>query len=269
LNDIDSDQIKKIQNFRQEVADLGALYWDYNDVDSFDDIIETHLTKVLIDLVSDSKSREKSAPSGGAEVVIGPGVTEENFQDEDTGLLDYLETFQGANVRAIQIMESLTACFVRFSEDIRNAADEMNSHNLSGSVDTKETKRILLEAASSMDRLTKNAEPLFVDLKKETPNIFSAFNGMIQLAAGHDAYKENDWRAAKDGVVFLKIRFEANIEIVQRLVGTMTSLPRLTKDFNASRRRAVNVLERHISDLREFCKIADASVDTLEALASV
>lgn len=259
---IDGEQIIKVQAFKREIASLGIYYSDYNGVDSFDDMIEVHLSRVFHDFVGGMGS--VSVLSAKSEKILSDKASHSAL-DDDNGLLDYLVVVQEASSQIFDVTQKISASFEKFTNETEQNAAEINRYDPT-TLDAREAKKLIAKAAASMERLRIDATPLFSQLKGITTELLGGFSGIIVLSADAADIKKEDVVRASQGISSLKDAFRTNVETINVLIDTISTMPRLTKDFNASRRKTVDMLKEHVQSFVEFCEIAETSIEALSKL---
>ena len=63
-DEVELEQKRKVLTFKEELADKGALYWEYNGADEFERVVRGHLTQVVRQWEPESKVPSHPESSG-------------------------------------------------------------------------------------------------------------------------------------------------------------------------------------------------------------
>ncbi len=250
---LDPSQLAKINEFRSTLGEEGGLYWSFNSVDDFENLIRLHLIRHV-----------QSFPSKQSTVTLLPPPpessteteeirdTEPTVPEDEPGFLDLVEQFEDEFEVVNEICERITAATVEIGEKMEARTAE-NKQFASGpdSANRKAAKRLIAKAAADMDQYVHRMEaevPLF------SHNLNLGMNTLIQIAAVAVDFKFEDdvLGQIKESLVAIRGFREATTAVGGSLTDfreSVASLPRMTTRLNRSKRAMVNVLQRLIDEL--------------------
>ena len=263
LSLINTDELIKINKFKESLGPRGTLYWSYKSTDEFLQLLRTHLAKEVqywkkrLELIEISPSQiintshlaELPSPEENA-TTEKTTLTYEVDIEEDLGFLDLIE------IREEQFAK-LNNSLARMGEYAGNIGKTMN------------------EQTEFIDNHTKSGKPLAVHLAKKSANTvadeFSQFvartNAEIPLLS--DAFKKGinaivkisetyatdfDNSSNKDIISTLEqidnfIKSES--ETLKGITGfrsSIAALPGMTKEFKKAKRLTLETMDRLIEE---------------------
>jgi hypothetical protein len=244
---LDPDQLSKVNEFRNSLGDEGGLYWTFTDINQFEKLIRLHLTRQ----VQAWKSRLVSGSTTDTEDST-PGKTSSITEDdEDDGILDLMEVFQGRFAELTEITQRITTATEEIGTKMQERTAEMNAlaRDAKGNANPKEAKRLITKAASDMEQFTARIDaelPLFNDA------MHTGMNSLIK-AATLSVDLDNDPQDVQDGLEAartLRNTLTTSRESIAGFQESVVALPRMTTTLNRAKRGAVNALDRLLTELK-------------------
>jgi hypothetical protein len=83
--DIDTEQLQKINQFKEQLKNAGVYYWDYSSIKEFEGLLKVQISKSARELINDLNIQKPDA------IAISPDDKVEN--DGELGLFDLVERF--------------------------------------------------------------------------------------------------------------------------------------------------------------------------------
>jgi hypothetical protein len=229
------------------LGDEGGLYWTFTDINQFEKLIRLHLTRQ----VQAWKSRLVSGSTTDTEDST-PGKTSSITEDdEDDGILDLMEVFQGRFAELTEITQRITTATEEIGTKMQERTAEMNAlaRDAKGNANPKEAKRLITKAASDMEQFTARIDaelPLFNDA------MHTGMNSLIK-AATLSVDLDNDPQDVQDGLEAartLRNTLTTSRESIAGFQESVVALPRMTTTLNRAKRGAVNALDRLLTELK-------------------
>lgn len=257
---IDTDQLSKIQAFRAELPEIGALYANFSDDSGFENALRANLSAVARKFVG-----HKIAPNQPA-----GGHLQAADQEHDFGILDYMESYQARMSDMTSTMHSITDATERIGDDFRRRTSEVGAFMQSESRgDIKAAKRLVKRAAEDMNAYGRNLAsqvPLLSIARDE------AFTSLTKALALYGEFDETDPDQINEVNTSLT-GFGAALRIARKgLAGfrlTIASMPRMTSDLNHAKKhllRELDDMDAEVERTENACASVKASVDRMLAM---
>jgi len=259
-NKIDTDQLSKIQAFRAELPEIGALYANFSDDSGFENALRANLSAVARKFIDHKITPNQ--PAGGH--------LQAADQEHDFGILDYMESYQARMSDMTSTMHSETDATERIGDDFRRRTSEVGAFMQSESRgDIKAAKRLVKRAAEDMNAYGRNLAcqvPLLSIARDE------AFTSLTKALALYGEFDETDPDQINEVNTSLT-GFGAALRIARKgLVGfrlTIASMPRMTSDLNRAKKhllRELDDMDAEVERTENACASVKASVDRMLAM---
>jgi hypothetical protein len=266
---IDPSQLSKVLAFRKALGEEGVLYWTFDSLDQFCNLARVQLTRVVQSWLA--QNRLPSPSTVAAPISIVPSTPNQgnlvsaDSVDEESGLLDLLETATDSMSRIQEISSHIAETVSSFGERI-----EHRTVALKGLVATEPTylqsvKRISGSAAEDLDDFTARTN-------FETPLFLEAMHTCMD-ALSRAATVSLDFRNSEDNLrttVTTVVAVRASLATTQGQIRAFRDIismtPRLTTKFNRSKRHAVEALDALLAafvQCDQACQKTEQAITTL------
>lgn len=247
---LDTEQMTRVNDFRNHLGSEGALYWNFVGIQEFEKLVRLHLTRQIqtftsIRTIEPSPQIENSDPS----------IQREVYEDvaDDVGMFDLEDIIEDRFTELTDIANRISLATEELGNKIRSQTSKIEAlpKDEKGNVDRKSVKQNLSRTASEMDIFTSRVSAEMPLFNAAMDSGMNAFIQTIQLLSDF-TIDENAIKEAKSSILAMSsLRSElttaqhAQIEFRDSIVG----VPRMTSTFNKSKRLAVAALERFIDEL--------------------
>jgi hypothetical protein len=233
---LDPSQLTSINAFRDSLGKEGVLYWKFNSTEQFGQFVRLHLTRQV------QAWKKKWDEQPGVTLPAAPPrqsieKSDSSSEEDDIGILDYIERFEERTAELVAIAERLSKATEYLGLKINGRTEDMNSlpRDAQGNVNRKDAKKYISKAASDMENYTKRVDaelPLF----KEAMN--TGVNSLIRalsMSVDHETQVEKS-KEGLDAIVNLRSVLSGSKQHLVVFRGTVASVPRMTTELNRAKR---------------------------------
>lgn len=248
FNKIDTESINSIRKFRIELGEKGLLYWEYNSVEEFQKLLRIQLTRKIQEIKQSNK--------------VVPVVVEKEeivSKEEELGLLDYVEIGEESFDDIEEIVDRMTAAINWIGDRFVERTEEINKQtSLNTNLGTKAKKRLINKASDDMNLFNKRLSveiPLFSEIYKKGIDSFSnALKISVDIKADEIEDIENTIESLDSFIEAILGSSDTCVEFKN----SMTEFPRMTKEFNQSKRVSADLLNQLISEFDSAVNLGKA-----------
>ena len=271
LNLIDINQISKIQKFKKSLGEKGGLYWEYDHINDFKDLVRNRLNLLLPNLSQGSllmsiKPKDNVKPPTDSQIeqlsseLDGNITTIEDDEIEEVGYLDVVVEVQD-NFSVITDVANRVATYLHEvnSEMGKNTMKINRINNLSDHNRMIEIKRLIDKTADSMLLFvaqTKLELPLF---REAITKGFSAFSDAYVFISSSSIHNEEEINILEEQREQLRESIVNGIESFSGLKTAIIEVPGMTTKLNKARREQVKIINRLISEYELSLSLLDDS----------
>ena len=258
ITNIDTDQLKSLNEFKASLAGQGGLYSTFKDQSSFEASLRTHLSSIAHQIHSSAGpvSVDSNLPNR-------PSPPDDSLElEDDLVFLDYAELHSESS-------KGMTDC-------IDLMANLLNSH---GEHTRKQTKRIQ-ESLASPERARA-----LVNLQANDMN--SLADDLEPTISRHAKYREISFDSLSKAVSLhvqmggppaelatlknsLKSLVQTMLDAKASTLGTKhatISIPRLTKDLNRGKKRLASALDHIIDEIERTISTTENVIESIERIS--
>jgi hypothetical protein len=250
---LDPDQLRQIHEFRRELGQLGGLYWKFNTLEEFQNLVRVHLSRVAQEWAQTFGGSAGIASAGdGPATPSSPPSTdaERENEEEEEGLLDLVEQANDAFAKLMELSERMTTAIRELGERIAQRTEEFQElHPERGSYDVKSAKRISARAAADLTEYSARTEldiPIFADALAAA---MASLGRAATVSMEFDRPNVSDLRDLLGQSRSLRDTLAETNRNLGSFRDSIAGTPRVTSDFNRAKRRALSTMA---SLLREF-----------------
>ena len=250
-------EIIKVQYFRDSLAKRGVLYHDFDDDEdlkntllaSFGLLFARHIVEGSSHAGLWNRPQPGVEPDGSAletTPVSQEGPPEDPELDAEPGLFDHDDSAIDRFSRAQEEIEAIGNIIGQLGEVLPRYTKEMSDLNAAG--DIAKARKVIRSVAGEID----SCAVLLEERDHSVPQLVSgAFSDIMNLVELREAYSTDlgslDDRHKMAGVAsnLASSIEEANLSFMQMKDGLL-SMPRMTKELNAAKRRLLSILNKII-----------------------
>ncbi len=267
---MDFDQLQKIQKLKERLGEKGGLYWTFDSTEDFESLLRGHLSKIAQKWSSRSRINLTQEPENTSEAGENEKSHKEVFLDEDEeyGLLDYLEIYEDRMFDMNAALSSMTEATEKIGRQFTRGAEEINSLNDGhGQADTKQARKIIKLSSDDMESYSEIIESQIKITSKSREKAFDALSKALSVYVDFKgAVDANNLSDLEDSLESMKDAANGTIEGISGFRETLSNLPRLTIQLNKSKRRAVKALD---DVLEEVETTAQSAINVLRIISEL
>lgn len=253
---IDTEQIAKVNDFKNRLGDEGSLYWKFVGLREFERLVRIHLTRQIQRWTSATRDSfiesEHDYPSS---------ETEPQENHDDIGILDLADIFEDRFAELTDITERITTASEDLTTKMQSETEELNNlpRDSSGNADRKTVKKYIVRAAAGMDQFSSRLEaelPLYNDAMNSGLN---AFMKTVEISSEMDNDEDAIESAEESLAAIRNLResLRSGKDSQDTFRQSIVDLPRMTSVLNKSKRRAVSAMDRFIAEFETGIKLLD------------
>nr|WP_315201776.1 hypothetical protein [uncultured Albidiferax sp.] len=264
---IDTDQLVKLQNFKQRLKTEGILHWEFADIDQFEKLVTLHFTRH----VQSWRHAQQRVPT----IFTGPldppkmghsSTTQQDevISDEDDGLLDLIEIFEERIAEVTNIVTRLNDAQNELSNKTIQSTAELHAlHSTPEGATAKQVRRLIAKVADEMIQFTARTEaeiPLF------RTAINSSMAALIKAATLSAAFDSEHTQTARTAALPLLTSLPAARESMIGFRVATVALPRITKELNQAKRKQVSAVDSLIVEFESAESLVTEAISVMDAL---
>jgi hypothetical protein len=260
---MDPEQLRQIQNFWTGLGTLGGLYWKFNTVEEFQNLVRVHLSRVVQDWEHTTVGTPSTAPPSQEPPTPGApasGVVDREQEDEE-GLLDLIDQANDAFTKLTELVGRMTAAIEEIGEKMAQRTQEIQDlHPERGSYDVKAAKRIAARAAADLTEYAARTEidvPIFADT---LATAMASLGRAASISMEFDRRNTGDLEGLLGNAQSLRHSLTQSAAHLQSFRESIAGMPRVTSALNKAKRTALSTMA---ALLREF-EIGTSHVSELE-----
>lgn len=227
MNEINSFQLAKIENFKSSIGEKNVFYWEFDTIENLKGFLRLHIPKRISQLL---QSQEKPKDTSIIENNI-PQV------DEELGLLDYSEQFESLIADSVNALTKIGEATEWIGEELSTKAGQIERIN-----QTKSPNKIVVR--DLLKRTAKLIENYTGRIRTEIPIFYSSFEDGIKAGtrliniSDDFASSENiaDLEETKDSILNLRKIMPNSLAQMESFYQSVESLPRIQKEINIAKR---------------------------------
>lgn len=265
-------QLQKIQELKDNLKCKGTLYWTFDSTDDFESQLRVHLSKVAQKWSKKflNKNAEQTIETTKAGIENEIKIEEPIDDDNDYGLLDYLEIYEERMLDLTGAYEDISAATERVGKQFNIRTEEINSlmaHE--NQPDVKKRKKVVKFASDDMERYAKIINEKIKISKKSRTDAFEALSKALSFhvdLAGEDDI-ENICELEK-GLIGMKEALKVTNDAISSFQKVVSELPELTMHINKSKRKVKKGLDEVIEEIKSTINSSQNILDVIEDLKS-
>lgn len=255
---MDTQQLTKIQEFKGKIASkYGGLYHEFENVEEFRTKVRIHLSKLMQDWPKDrlysnagptAASAEPDIRSAGDPLANLAALTDD---DLDEGLIELSERSSGAMEALVGTVENISDATYELSNRFEQRTDEVNQLMADGSrPDIKTAKRVSNKMARDVENYVRKLSVEIPEFQKHSSRAMDAF-GKIAIISNTDLEIDSDDAVAARGQIKeYQNTVSSTSDNLRVFRDQISSMPRMTSEFNRARKRATAILDDFLVQLR-------------------
>ncbi len=254
---IEPDQLGKVQQFRKSISPT-ALYGSFVTPEDLGRLVRIHLNRRMIaraatklrrvsetpETLPQSRADVRSSRIAAGEASAGTLSEEDTGEEPEEGLLDLVEGGSG-NIQSVAgVLGRMTDTMNEFSDHLVKARKDIERATSGDRPDYKRAKKALNTLADHMRNIASQFE---ADISLFRGYFDQGMNAYVKMTRVTMDFGEKAIEATEENrgaTVRLVRSSQSAAEMVAGLRNSTEALPRLTTEFNRSKKRLLSVLAR-------------------------
>ncbi|MEN9908973.1 MAG: hypothetical protein RLZZ540_2122 [Bacteroidota bacterium] len=253
MNEIDTEQIKKIQDFKTEIGkNKNVLYFEYNNISELSQFLRIHIPMRINNLKENTSTLTTKIETISHEETIVPEIIEEEF-----GLIDYQIMMQEYMNESNQSLNRISDATSWIGEQFNKKTTEIGSIIASGNQsDLKIIQDFFIRTAKVMDDYANKIEPeipIFFDNFEKT---IDSMSNLYNITHKDLTVSKEELQSTNNSISFLTTGIISAIDGMTSFLSSIEGFPRMSKEFNKSKSNVAQKLEDLLSKLKTSYSIA-------------
>lgn len=245
-DNIDPDQLKQVKEFRNSLSEKGVLYSTFTGGEEFSQLMRLHLSKQAYDFLKVNEVVNKSNNTPIAST-LPPGFHLEKAIElpEDEGFFDLIEITETSFQRATEVMKHNIDALKKLTAGTQLSALEIESAGGDDKAKFAAYKRISNRQADNMADFVARMRPETPILDNSLSKALDAYGRIMSLLPdfGSNAKNYSQLKDALSTAANLKTVMITAKESAERFRSSIAALPRVTTQFNRSKRDLLSLLD--------------------------
>lgn len=243
---LNTEQLSKVNAFRNSLGSEGTLYWKFTKLEGFEKLIRLHLTRQVQAWKNRTKATAQTNKAGSLE------EPEPSPSDDDEGILDLIDVFEDRFAELVEIAARIANATEEIGQKMTGRTAEIAAlpRDPQGNANRKDAKRLIAKAASDMEHYTSRIEaelPLFRDAMNTGMDSFvKAATMSVDLTTSGEDFEQA--KEGLNGIITVREALETSKKSMSEFRETVAALPRMTTELNRAKRGVTNMLDSLIAE---------------------
>ncbi len=261
---IDPDQLARVQHFRSSLGDEGGLYWNFGEIDKFEELVRLHLTRQLQEL---SDRAQGEAVSGSAAQIDSAVAGSEAV--EELGLIDYLDLVDDNFSSLVEITDRISNETTTLGQQMKERTKEITAaiaQAPQGQISRRDARTLTGGAAGDMTNYATRIRtelPLFDDLLHKGAE---AAARAALMAAGTGPEGKNQVIATKQQLATLRDTLDTACDGMVSFQDSVQGMPRMTAVLNKAKRETASVIQQVHDSMASGRRVLTEAIRALDSL---
>ena len=241
LDEIDFEQLQKVQKFKKRLIDDNIYFKSYKRLDELAQLLRMHIPirlDSLLEIIPNESIEEKELVEDSILNEAIQEINEEVYSEDDWGLLEYREEFDSLIAEYISSIGRVTKAMETIGKRTETKTRQLISLQANPNSGTTQYRNLFRGLAKYMDDYTNS-------LEGETTICFPAFskamNAALQLLNLSIVEEDglNELIEQRESVSNLYGAMEGSIQSMIDFLRPIQELPKLTTELNKARKRLI------------------------------
>lgn len=245
-DNIDPDQLKQVKEFRNSLSEKGVLYSTFTGGEEFSQLMRLHLSKQAYDFLKLNEVVNKSNNTPIASTLPPGSHIDKSIElPEDEGFFDLIEITETSFQRATEVMKHNIDALKKLTAGTQLSALEIESVSGDDKAKFAAYKRISNRQADNMADFVARMRPETPILDNSLSKALDAYGRIMSLLPdfGSNTKNYSQLKNALSTAANLKTVMVTAKESAERFQSSIAALPRVTTQFNRSKRDLLNILD--------------------------
>jgi hypothetical protein len=223
--DADPEQLRRVQEFKKRVSNLGGLYREFSDGSGFKDLLRAHLTAVLVDL---HKKQGQTTP-----LAIVTGATDKTPDDQLPGFLDLIEDGTTALNQVTAAVEGMGTIMTNSTAEVVKQSERFKEVSALGDLQT------MRKCVSSISKNMLETARAIGDRRRDYGTAsrigFESLSTAISLAKGFSSGGIGDINSFANTISGTMGMLESFVATIYGTERSLNTIPNIAKEFSFAR----------------------------------
>jgi Domain of unknown function (DUF4062) len=248
LDKLIPEQLRMIDDFRNQLGDMGSLWWKFNNTEDFEQFVRIHLSKQISDFGKTWGAGEgrETTEVESVEIQKNAVPANSNIDDIEYGLLD----FEDVGVQEFATSAEATMHIVNLTKDIAlkmtNFVDE--TKQLVQPLSKDQIRKMLDKTAEELENYAGRVEAEVPIMTSSYRKGVDAFGKSGQLMLDFGVNKISDVQTRLGTVQSLRTSIVTATDGIRSFRDAIAKLPRMTVNLNHAKRHVYNVLDNILNE---------------------
>ena len=250
---VDLEQLRGVIEFKNKLAKMGGLYWNFTAPEEFLLLLRMHLSQVVQEwqkTTLESPPKRLLKPGHTEQQSNGQPVLVQSDDEEEFGYLDYIDLTNESLAKANETMTRMGQYIADLGDKTRQHTEEMSittevPRNATPSV----ARHILQKEAEDMDDFVARTNIEIPIFSKSLQDGLTAYGNAASLSAEFGEQGTGNLRQALQTISSLRSAMIEAWGSITALRSSVGNLPRMTASLNRAKRETLLTID---SLIREF-----------------
>jgi Domain of unknown function (DUF4062) len=247
LNDINPEQLAKVQNFKSTLGEKNILFWDYNSNEELCRFLRLHIPTRIENLKS-----KNNYPTTLKEVISINETIELQEIEEELGIIDYQELIEEYFTISTQSLTRISEATTWIGKEMNRKSSEINTlvaKNRNQPISIKVQRNIFERTAESMNNFANRIEPEIPIYINNFEKGIDSFSKLIMIYKTDFDDKKDDINEASESLDYLIVQIELSLVNLEEFLTSIEQLPKMSKEINTAKRNVAHKLSNFITKL--------------------
>jgi len=239
LERLDPTQLAAVFEFQKILGREGILYKKFSVVEDFKSSLRVNLIQAAQELVS----KQTNKPSQ-QRVESSAVSTQTNDDDEELGLLDYQDIYEGKLAIATNAMNGIASALQASAASTTRRTSELNDLRERGELSRSELRRFLHRQAEDWDDLSGKLFRLSAEFNEANTEAFNALSRSVPLMSTRSPEEQKQRINLAETLEYLADTIATTGKSNAEFRSVIASAPRMTAEHNRAKKQLLNVVEQ-------------------------
>jgi Domain of unknown function (DUF4062) len=262
---IDTDQLKLINDFKVKLGDEGVLRWKFRSKDEFAQLTRLHLSRVVQEWIKEFGNKNKIKYETKTQSLIAKN---ESDSLAEFGYLDYAEKSQENGQKATEVMNRITSYLVDLTQKTNSRTEELKKANLAPNKNQilQILRRNTNSAAEDLEEFSKRLDLELPFFKSHTESAIGSFTKLAELESQFSQQPKESINNAANSANMLLIAFKTGRELTAKFRQVLANTPNMSGRLNAAKHQALSVLDRYLANQDSAIRLTIEAESVLRSL---
>ncbi|WP_018974261.1 hypothetical protein [Rudaea cellulosilytica] len=237
LERLDPTQLAGVFEFQKTLGREGVLYKKFSVVEDFKSSLRANIIQAAQELVS----KQTNKPP---EQQFESSASSTQANDDELGLLDYQDIYEGKLAIATSAMDGIAAALQASAASTTRRTGELNDLREKGELSRSELRRFLHRQAEDWDDLSGKLSRLSAEFNEANTEAFNALSRSVPLMSTRSPEEKKQRINLAETLEHLADTTATTGKSNAEFRSVIESTPRMTAEHNRAKKRLLHVAEQ-------------------------